>query len=192
MRYHFLITALVEPRRPSETLTRTCRVGTLLLVLGGLAGCAGFQAPDGSRHPVTSPPVVQAPPGSAEPVPLPTRAGDALIARGDMAAAVSVLREVVRERPDLVEARMSLARGLQGIGDFDGAVDELRAALRREPERADARLQLARALMAKHDWGAARSELETLLAREPDGLEANASAGLVSATLGDLDGAVEA
>src|SRR5207245_1515601 len=118
--------------------------------------------------------------------------GQALIARGEMAAAATVLREALRREPDLIQARASLGLALYGMGDLDAAVDELRAALRRQPDAVTARLTLATALVAKQDWAAARIELEQILNERPDLRQAHYSLGVVRYALGDLNGAIEA
>ncbi len=118
--------------------------------------------------------------------------GRALIARGEMAAAASALREALRLRPDLIQARSSLGLALYGMGDLDAAVDELRATVRGEPDAVSARLVLATALVARQDWAAARTELERVLRAEPDLLQAHYSLGLVRYAQGDLGGAIEA
>jgi len=137
--------------------------------------------------------------GVASPAPTPqARAqayleqGQALIARGEMAAAATALREALRREPDLIQARASLGLALYGMGDLDAAVDELRAALRRQPDAVTARLTLATALVAKQDWAAARIELEQILNERPDLRQAHYSLGVVRYALGDLNGAIEA
>ncbi len=118
--------------------------------------------------------------------------GRALIARGELAAAATALREALRRAPELIEARAGLGLALYGMGDLDAAVAELRAALEREPDAAQARLTLAAALVAKQDWAAARAELERVLAAQPGLLQAHYSLGVVRYAQGDLDGAIEA
>lgn len=118
--------------------------------------------------------------------------GRVLIARGDMAEATPWLREALRLRPDLIQARSSLGLALYGMGDLDTAVEELRGILRTRPDFVRARLTLATALVAKQDWPGARAELEAIVRMRPDLLQAHYSLGVVRYTLGDLDGAVEA
>ncbi len=137
--------------------------------------------------------------GVASPAPTPqARAqayleqGQALIARGEMAAAATALREALRREPDLIQARASLGLALYGMGDLDAAVDELRAALRRQPDAVTARLTLATALVAKQDWAAARIELEQILNERPDLRQAHYSLGVVRYAQGDLNGAIDA
>ncbi|OLC30052.1 MAG: hypothetical protein AUH81_21125 [Candidatus Rokubacteria bacterium 13_1_40CM_4_69_5] len=118
--------------------------------------------------------------------------GQALIARGEMAAAATALREALRREPDLLQARSSLGLALYGMGDLDAAGEELRATLHRQPDAVQARLTLAAALVAKQDWEAARLELEHILKSHPDLLQAHYSLGVVRYAQGDLDGAIEA
>jgi tetratricopeptide (TPR) repeat protein len=118
--------------------------------------------------------------------------GQALIARGEMAAAASALRAALRQEPDLIEARSSLGLALYGMGDLDAAVEELRATLRRRPDAVSARLTLATALVAKQDWAAARVQLDQLLGEHPDLLQAHYSLGVARYAQGDLIGAIEA
>lgn len=118
--------------------------------------------------------------------------GQALLARGETAAATVALREALRTEPGLAEARESLGRALYDMGDFDGAIDELRVRVRMQPDSPRARLTLARALMARHDWLGARTELDTIMRDHPDLIEASYAAGVVRYRLGDLDGAIDA
>lgn len=158
-----------------------------MLVLFGIAqaGCAPLAPP--------APPAAEA----REPAPQ-ARAqayldqGRVLIARGEMGAAATVLREALRREPDLIQARASLGLALYGMGDLDAAVEELRATLRRQPDAVPARLILATALVAKQDWAAARIELDQILTAQPDLLQAHYSLGVVRYAQGDLDGAIEA
>jgi tetratricopeptide (TPR) repeat protein len=143
--------------------------------------------------PAGPPPGSSAPPGSTE-----ARAqallerGQLLLGRGEMAAAVTSLRQALRLRPDLAPARASLGLALYGMGDLDAAVDELRASLARAPDDVPVRLALATALIARQDWHAARSELEPIASTRPDLLQAQYSLGVVRYALGDLDGAIDA
>src|SRR5207302_7863001 len=118
--------------------------------------------------------------------------GRTLIARGEMMAATVALRDALRLRPDLAEARASLGLALYAMGDLDGAVEELRGLLRVRPDLAEARLTLAAALVARQDWPAARAELETALAAQPELLQAGYTLGVVRYAQGDLAGAIDA
>jgi len=150
----------------------------LLLLLGvAQAGCAGVARP------------APTPQAQAQ---VYLDQGQALIARGEMAAAATALREALRREPDLIQARSSLGLALYGMGDLDAAVEELRATLRRQPDAFTARLTLASALVAKQDWAAARVELEHVLRARPDLGQAHYGLGVVRYAQGDLDGAIEA
>jgi TPR repeat protein len=109
-----------------------------------------------------------------------------------MAGAASALRDLLREQPEHVEARTSMAQALYGMGDADGAIEELRAVLRQAPDAGRARLALAAALTAKQDWAGARAELEEALRRDPELTQAYYTLGLVRYTQGDLAGAIDA
>src|SRR5712664_3667454 len=144
------------------------------------------------------PPAVTVPPTAP---PTPTAMSDAAraleqgrahVARGEMMAATVALRDALRLRPDLAEARASLGLALYAMGDLDGAVEELRGLLRVRPDLAEARLTLAAALVARQDWPAARAELETALAVQPDLPQAYYTLGVVRYAQGDLAGAIDA
>jgi tetratricopeptide (TPR) repeat protein len=172
-------------------MTRTVSRLFLLLVLA-LLGCATV--------PTAAPPAMPGadarPPAPPEPAPAPAASelerGQALLARGEMAAAASALREAARLQPDLIAARTDLGRALYALGDLDAAVEELRAALRRQPDAVDARLALATALVARQEWPPAREELERVLRAQPDRLEARYVLGVVRYAQGDAAGAIEA
>lgn len=118
--------------------------------------------------------------------------GRSLVARGQMAQAVSWLREALRLEPGRADARAALGIALHGMGDLDAAMEELRAAVRGDPGLAEARLALATGLIARQQWPAARSELDEVLRRNPDDLQASYSLGIVRYALGDSRGAIEA
>jgi tetratricopeptide (TPR) repeat protein len=146
----------------------------VVLLAGILTGCASAPA---------------SPRGAAEAL---LERGRAAIARGDMVAATSALREALRLAPDLVEARAGLGFALYAMGDVDGAVDELRARVDPSPDAGPARQALASALVARRDWETAGRELEQLLRTRPDPLQAHYTLGIVRYALGDLGGAVDA
>lgn len=118
--------------------------------------------------------------------------GRELIGRGEMAQAAVALREALALRPELSEARTSLALALYAVGDVEGAVEELRAAIARDPEAVGARSLLAAARLSRHEWTAARAELEDITRRHPDRADAFYSLGLARYGDRDLSGAAEA
>jgi Tfp pilus assembly protein PilF len=159
--------------------------GVFLFLVFAIAGCA------------TAAPPVSAPPPSGDVRPTPAartqlERGQALLARGETAAAASALREALKLQPDLAAARAALGLALYGLGDLDAAVEELRAALRRQPDALDVRLVLAKALVARQEWPAARAELERVLAAQPERLDARYALGVVRYAQGDAAGAIEA
>jgi TPR repeat protein len=177
-------------------MNSTTRLVVLVLPIALASGCA---TPRPALTPAAisttpSPPPVAAPPSgspaadSAQLLDL----GRALLARGEMVAATVALREALRLKPDLAEARASLGLALYAMGDLDAAVEELRGLLRVRPDLAEARLTLAAALVARQDWPAARAELETALAASSDLLQAQYTLGVVRYAQGDLAGAIEA
>ena len=174
--------------------TRPVLLSLALVVLA--SGCV-------TPHAAPTPTGATAPPSSVATPPRPTPAaaaeaarayehGRSLVARGEMMAATAALRDALRLRPDLAEARASLGLALYAMGDLDGAVEELRGLLRVRPDLAEARLTLAAALVARQDWPAARAELETALAAQPELLQASYTLGVVRYAQGDLVGAIDA
>src|SRR5438046_235333 len=104
----------------------------LLVLASGCATLRPSQSPTASTPPSTaSAPTTPAPRTVAVPGPVsatdPARArldeGRALIARGEVAAAAVALREALRLRPDLAEARASLGPALYAMGHLDGAAE---------------------------------------------------------------------
>jgi tetratricopeptide (TPR) repeat protein len=176
-------------------MARTVSRVFLLLVLA-LVGCASTRSPAPSTpaRAETAPaiPSLPAPPLAAEGARVQLERGQALIARGEMVAAATALREALRLQPDLVAARASLGLALYGLGDLDAAVEELRAALRRQPDSLAARLTLARALVARQEWPAAREELEHILTAYPELPDAHYALGVVRYAQGDAPGAIDA
>ena len=101
--------------------------------------------------------------GVASPAPTPqARAqayleqGQALIARGEMAAAATALvakqdwaaarielEQILNERPDLRQAHYSLGVVRYALGDLNGAIEAYRGVLAGDPQNHDARYNLA-------------------------------------------------
>src|SRR2546425_4432048 len=165
-----------EPRAP-PVLCMIMSVWLLLLVLLALVEVGCVTAP--ASPPAISTPRIAPPPapGRVEPPP-PVRPaeqvrevtpearaqgyvelGQALIARGEMAAAATALREALRREPDLIQAPASLGLALYGMGDLDAAGDELRAAPPPPPHALTARLTPAAARVGEQGWGGARGGL---------------------------------
>jgi TPR repeat protein len=177
-------------------MNSTTRLVVLVLPIALASGCATQRpAPTPPAIATTLPPTVAIPLAPPPPAADPARIldlGRALLARGEMVAATVALREALRLKPGLAEARASLGLALYAMGDLDAAVEELRGLLRVRPDLAEARLTLAAALVARQDWPAARAELETALAASSDLLQAQYTLGVVRYAQGDLAGAIEA
>jgi tetratricopeptide (TPR) repeat protein len=118
--------------------------------------------------------------------------GVGLLSSGDLLGARTELREALRLRPDLVQARFSLGTALYLGGDVDGAIEAYRTVIRLEPDLDHAHLHLGIALMVTHDWSGAQSALEQAVRLKPDSVTAHHNLGLVRYRLGDRRGAIEA
>jgi tetratricopeptide (TPR) repeat protein len=118
--------------------------------------------------------------------------GVGLLSAGDLLGARTELREALRLRPDLVQARFSLGTAQYLSGDVDGAIEAYRTVIRLQPDLDHAHLHLGIALMVKHDWPGAQSALEKAVSLKPDSVTAHYNLGLVRYRLGDRRGAIEA
>ncbi len=118
--------------------------------------------------------------------------GVGLLSAGDLPGARMELREALRLRPDLVQARFSLGTALYLSGDVDSAIEAYRTVIRLQPDLAHVHLHLGIALMVKHEWPSAQSALEKAVSLNPDSVPAHYNLGLVRYRLGDRRGAVEA
>jgi TPR repeat protein len=117
--------------------------------------------------------------------------GVGLLSSGDLIGAKTELREALRLRPDLVQARFSLGTALYLGGDIDSAIDTYRTVIRQQPDLAHAHLHLGIALMVTHDWVGAQSALQTAAGLQADSVEAHYNLGLVRERLGDRRRAID-
>src|SRR5215471_10309953 len=69
--------------------------------------------------------------------------------RGDDAAAVQKYQELLKVRPDVVEARANLGAAFAKLGRFDEAIEQYRTALDKNEGNAPLRLNLALAYYKK-------------------------------------------
>jgi len=58
------------------------------------------------------------------------------------------MREIVREKPDFVDARYELGKALLQKGDIKGSIENLEIAVRLKPDQAHIHYQLGRAYIA--------------------------------------------
>lgn len=82
--------------------------------------------------------------------------------RGDDATAITKYQELLKLRPDVMEARANLGAALARAGRFDEAIEQYRAALAKSPQNPALRLNLALAYYKKGAWADAARELEPL------------------------------
>src|SRR3954470_11919932 len=82
--------------------------------------------------------------------------------RGDAATAIRKYQELLKLRPDVVEARANLGAVLSREGRFDDAIEQYRAALAKSADNAPLRMNLALAYYKKGAYQEAARDLETL------------------------------
>jgi len=90
--------------------------------------------------------------------------------RGDDATAIRKYEELLRIRPEVMEARANLGATLVRQGRFDEAIEQYRAALVRDEKNFALRLNLSLAYYKKSAFADAAKQLETLHAAEPENL----------------------
>lgn len=69
---------------------------------------------------------------------------------GESERAVKELRELIREYPGFLSARVRLGRALHELGDAASAIEQWEAVLQRDPEHADAQQLLRQAQVSEH------------------------------------------
>lgn len=87
--------------------------------------------------------------------------------RGDDDLAARKYRELLKLRPDVIEARANLGAALVRLGKFDEAIAQYRTALTKDAGNRAIRLNLALACYKKGDLAAAAKELEALRRAAP-------------------------
>jgi Flp pilus assembly protein TadD len=87
--------------------------------------------------------------------------------RGDFGTAIRDYREVLKLRPNTVEARVNLGAALVHEGQFDAAIAEYRSALRGLSDKTAVLLDLALAYYKKGDWENARDQFQSLHQAQP-------------------------
>src|SRR5947209_12632066 len=87
--------------------------------------------------------------------------------RGDDATAIRKYQELLKIRPDVVEARANLGAALSRQGRFDEAIEQYRAALAKDGGNAPLRMNLALAHYKKGAYQDAAREMETVRRSAP-------------------------
>jgi tetratricopeptide (TPR) repeat protein len=91
--------------------------------------------------------------------------------RGDAALAVREYEELIRLRPDMIEARTNLGLALVSLGRFDEAIAQYRTALSQAPGNPGLQLNLAMAYYEKGDLPEAAGELSSLHEGQPENIQ---------------------
>jgi tetratricopeptide (TPR) repeat protein len=102
-----------------------------------------------------------------------------LLAKGDRAGAVRVLRQMIQANPREGEARLMLGSILAEDGNGAEALVQLGEAVRLLPRSAEAHNALGEALSGSGDLAAARGEFEKAVGLDPRFGQAHASLGMV-------------
>lgn len=100
--------------------------------------------------------------------------------RGDYAAAVREYQELLKLKPDLLPARVSLAAALISLGRYDDAIAQYHAALKQAPGNRELSLALGLAYLKKGDLNQAASFFESLYKVHPGDVR-------IASLLGDCD-----
>jgi tetratricopeptide (TPR) repeat protein len=87
--------------------------------------------------------------------------------QGDDAGAIQKYKELLKVRPDIVEARANLGAALAKLGHLDEAIEQYRAALDKNENNAPLRLNLALAYYKKGKFQEAAGELTVLRKTDP-------------------------
>ena len=114
-----------------------------------------------------------------------------LFADGDLAPAEEIVRGVLRQHGDDVEAMRLLAKIGMAREVFDDAELLFDAVLARLPGHRAARHEYAQCLIQRHKYAAAQAEIATLLAADPDNTAYRALAATAAVGVGDNEGAIE-
>ncbi|MFH0809286.1 MAG: tetratricopeptide repeat protein [Pseudomonadota bacterium] len=113
--------------------------------------------------------------------------GKALLSKGDVAAAVAVLKGMLAADPGAVEPNTLLARAYAAMGQPDMAKQTLQQALRTRPEAGELRQALARLYMAEGNSKAAVAEYEAALRRNPADTAALTDLGALHVAEGEVN-----
>lgn len=87
--------------------------------------------------------------------------------RGDFGTAIRDYREILKLRPNAVEARVNLGAALAHEGEFDAAIAEYRSALRGLSDKTAVLIDLGLAYYKKGDWENARDQFQSVHQAQP-------------------------
>lgn len=121
----------------------------------------------------------------------PVVAATSLFADGDLAPAEEIVRGVLRQHGDDIEAMRLLAKIGMAREVFDDAELLFDAVLARVPGHRAARHEYAQCLIQRHKYAAAQAEIATLLAADPNDTAYRALAATAAVGVGDNEGAIE-
>jgi cytochrome c-type biogenesis protein CcmH/NrfG len=114
---------------------------------------------------------------------------EALLRRGEVARAVALLEEVVRDRPEHAAAWLLLGRTLAQEKRLDGAERALARVVELEPESVEGWFQLGVVRVYRRDPRGAREAFGRAVRQKPDHTLGHYNLGLCARELGDRAGA---
>ena len=114
---------------------------------------------------------------------------EALIGRGEYAAAVEQLRRAVTDNPASSRARTDLANASMLLGETDEAIEQYQESLRLSARQPDAALHLATLLARRRDFAEAEEVLTSLVTHFPEHQEAHARLASLAVMRRDITGA---
>jgi tetratricopeptide (TPR) repeat protein len=121
-----------------------------------------------------------------------SKRADAAIGRGDLAEAADLLREVIRQRPDLSRPQLNLGQILQAQGNLPAAIDVFRDTIEKFPGEPLAHFSLGTALEMTGQLAQALDAYHQAARLKPDYADAHYCLGLLLRKQKDNPGAVEA
>jgi tetratricopeptide (TPR) repeat protein len=154
-------------------------LGLVLAAAALLAGCASAPGgPPGAAEPLPEPvivrPVVVAERGVEEML-----VAMKLLAEGNFRQAEANFEEILKVRPDIVEAHFNLGWVRQRLGRHEQAIEALQAGLARRPGDVNAQLLIAASQRELGRFGEAEATYRKLLEKAPDTAEAHLNLGVL-------------
>jgi tetratricopeptide (TPR) repeat protein len=106
--------------------------------------------------------------------------GKIYAARGDITAAETAYREVLRLNPRAAAAQVELSQLLLAAGKSEASLQTAEEAARNQPTSVAARLALVRSLLARRDGERASRELQVLLTQRPNDAAVHVQNGVLA------------